>query len=65
MATARTNCPSCHSRAVVDRNDVLHHEDFDFYQCGSCQYLWHVPKDANGPASQSLLVDKKDEKQSQ
>jgi hypothetical protein len=50
---------------VLDRNDVLHHEDFDFFQCGSCQYLWHVPKGQTGPSSQSLLVDEKGEKQSQ
>jgi hypothetical protein len=46
----------------MNRNDLLHHEDFDFFQCGSCNYLWHVPKDADWPPGRSALTNRDSEK---
>ena len=49
MATARTHCPDCNSCAVIDLVDVLAHREVDFFWCGKCGSMWHLPKGENWP----------------
>jgi formate dehydrogenase maturation protein FdhE len=58
MATPRTHCPYCNSRAIEDLAEVLHHVEADFFRCLTCRAMWHVPKGENWPPSQSLLGKK-------
>ena len=55
MATARTHCPECNSRVVIDLVDALSHDEVDFFWCATCRSMWHVPKGRNGPPSKALL----------
>ena len=59
MPNARTHCPYCNSRAVIDLAKVLRHRGVAFFMCRTCRDIWHVPKDQNGPPSQDLLRLKK------
>jgi hypothetical protein len=51
MATARTHCPECNSRSVIDLVDVLVHGEVDFFWCGACRAMWHLPKGQDWPPS--------------
>jgi hypothetical protein len=55
MATARTHCPECHSRAVIDLAEALVHREVDFFWCGRCRSMWHLRKDEDWPPSKALL----------
>jgi hypothetical protein len=59
MPSARTQCPQCTDQAVVALDEILYALDADFFQCGRCGHLWHVPKGQDGPASQALLGKEK------
>jgi hypothetical protein len=51
MATARTHCPECNSLSVIDLVDVLVHPEVDFFWCGRCRSMWHLPKGEDWPPS--------------
>ena len=55
MPNARTHCPYCNSRAVIDLAKVLHHRGVAFFLCRTCRDIWHVREDQNGPPSRDLL----------
>jgi hypothetical protein len=55
MATARTHCPECNSRAVIDLAEALPHPEVDFFWCGGCRSMWHLRKGENWPPSKALL----------
>jgi len=56
MATARTHCPECNSRAVIDLAEVLDHREVDFFWCGTCRGMWHLAKGTDWPPSTALLA---------
>ena len=55
MATARTHCPECNSHAVIDLAEALPHGKVDFFWCGMCCSMWHLPKGKSWPPSKTLL----------
>ncbi len=55
MATARTHCPECNSRAVIDLAEALDHREVDFFWCGKCRCMWHLAKGTNWPPSTALI----------
>ena len=46
MGTARTHCPDCESRAIVDLADILPSPRVDYFRCCDCLCWWFVPKGA-------------------
>jgi formate dehydrogenase maturation protein FdhE len=59
MPNARTHCPYCNSRAVIDLAYLVRYSGVDCFQCRTCLEEWYVPKEKNWPPSKELLGHKK------
>ena len=55
MGTARTYCPDCESRAIVDLADILPSPRVDYFRCCDCLCWWFVPKGADEPATRAVF----------
>ena len=55
MGSARTHCPDCESKAIVDLADLLFSPRVDYFRCPECMCWWFVPKHANQPATRIIL----------
>ena len=57
MVSARTHCPQCNQRHVLQLDEVFYSPNVDFFRCEDCRYMWHVDKGKDGPASRTLFGD--------
>ena len=55
MGTARTHCPDCESRAIVDLADILPSPRVDYFRCCDCLCWWFVPKGVDEPATRAVF----------